>query len=122
MKNSSIAFEVLYKDASVPFGYTEITGNLIFDVNMDLTRRARYVAGGHLTDPPSLMTYVSVVGQETVRISFLVAALNDLNILAVDIQNAYLNPETKEKIFFYAGDEWRSNRGRIIVIRRALTG
>ena len=87
MKNSCIDFEVLDKDASVPFGYTEITGHLIFDVNMDLTRRARYVAGGHLIDPPSSMTYASVVGRETGGISVLVTDLNDLIILAGDTQN-----------------------------------
>ena len=51
---------------------------------MDLTRKARYVAGGHLTDPPSSMIYASVVGRETVIIAFLVAALNNLNILDGD--------------------------------------
>ena len=122
MKNSCIDFEVLDKDASVPFGYTEITGHLIFDVNMDLTRRARYVAGGHLIDPPSSMTYASVVGRETVKIPFLLDSCNDLNIFAGDIYNVYLNSEKKEKIFFYAVDKWRSNRGHIIIIRRALYG
>ena len=69
-----------------------------FDVKMDLTRKARYVAGGHLTDPPSSMIYASVVGRETVRIAFLITSLNHLKILAGDIQNAYLNAHTKEKI------------------------
>ena len=69
-----------------------------FDVKMDLTRKARYVAGGHLTDPPSSMIYASVVGRETVRIAFLITSLNHLKILPVDIQNAYLNAHTKEKI------------------------
>ena len=122
IKNSRIDFEVLDKDTSFPVGHTEITCHLIFDDKMDLTRKARYVAGVHLTDTPPSMTYASVVGRETVRIAFLVAALNDLNIFSGNIQNAYLNAETKEKIFFYAGDEWRSNRGRILVIRRALYG
>ena len=63
-----------------------------------------------------------MVGREIVRTALLVAAFNDLNILADNIQNAYLNAETKEKIFFYARDEWRSNRGRIIVIRIAIYG
>ena len=58
---------------------------------MDQSRRARYIAGGHFTDPPSSMTYASVVVRETVRIAFLVAALNDLKVLAGDIQNTYLN-------------------------------
>ena len=53
---------------------------------------------GYLTDPPSSMTYDSVIGSETVTIAFLVAALNDLKVLAGDMQNAYLNAFTKEKI------------------------
>ena len=64
MNNSRIAFQVLDADDQPPIGYTEITCHLIFDVKMDLTRKARYVAGGHLTDPPSSMTYASVVGRE----------------------------------------------------------
>ena len=88
---------------------------------MDLTRKARYVAGGHLTDP-SPMTYASVVGRERVRIALLVAALNDLKILAGDIQNAYLSAFTKENIYFRAGDEWKANNCKIIMITRALYG
>ena len=63
MNNSRVAFQVLDFDERLPIGYTEITCHLIFDVKMDLTRKARYVAGGHLTDPPSSMTYASVVGR-----------------------------------------------------------
>ena len=81
---------------------------------MDLTRKARYVAGGHLTDPPSSMTYAIAVGRETVRIALLVAALNDLKILAGDIQHAYLNAFTKEN------NEWKADKGKFIVITRAL--
>ena len=55
-----------------------------------MTRKARYVAGCHLTDVPANMTYSSVVSRDTVQIGFLVAALNDLDILAGDIQNAFL--------------------------------
>lgn len=62
-----------------------------------MTWKARYVARGHLTDVPANMTYSSFVSRDTVRIGFLVAALNDLDILAGDIQNR------EEKIFFYAG-------------------
>ena len=122
MGNSRIAFEVLEEGVRPPVGYTGITCHLVFDVKMDLTTKARYVAGGHLTDPPSSMTYASVVGRETVRIAFLLAALNDLKVLAGDIQNAYLNAYTKEKIYFRAGNEWKSNKGRVIVITRALYG
>ena len=93
-----------------------------FEIKMDLRRKARYVAGGHLTDPPSSMTYSTVVSRESVRIAFLVAALNGLNVLAGDIQNAYLNAPTTEKLFFYAGDEWKADKGRPVLIVRALYG
>ena len=68
------------------------------------------------------MTYASVVERETVRIAFLIASRNDLEILAGDIQNAYLNVHTKEKIYFYAGDEWKGSKGRVIIITRAQYG
>ena len=85
MNISRVAFQVLDIDDQPPIGYTEITSHLVFDVKMDLTRKTKYVAGGHPIDPPSSMTYASVVGRETVRIDSLVAALNDLKILAGDI-------------------------------------
>ena len=42
-----------------------------------------------MTDPPASITYASVVSRESVRIAFMVAALNDLDIMAADI-GAYL--------------------------------
>ena len=33
-------------------GFKEIGCHLIFDVNMDFTRKARFVAGGHTTEAP----------------------------------------------------------------------
>jgi hypothetical protein len=80
------------------------------------------VAGGHLTDVPPSMTYSTVVSRDTVRIGFLIAALNDLQVLAGDIQNAFLSAPTSEKIFFYAGDEWKADEGKVVVVVRALYG
>ena len=63
---------------------------MIFDIKLDgkFTRKARLVAGGHTTAPPSSITYSSVVSRESVGIVFLLASLNDLDILACDIGNA----------------------------------
>ena len=122
MKNSRCAFELLSRDAKAPVGFKKITCHLVFDIKLDLTRKARYVAGGHLTDPPTSMTYSSVVTRESVRIAFLVAALNGLSVLAGDVQNAYLNAPTKEKIYFIAGNEWKADEGKVVVIVRALYG
>ena len=91
MSNVKIAFKFLDKGDPPPVGYTQIRCHIIFDIKMDLTRKARFVAGGHMTDPPSSMTYASVVSRDSVRIALLLAALNECDILAGDIGNAYLN-------------------------------
>ena len=81
-------------------GYQEVCCHMIFNVKMNgLAWKAQLVAGGHTTDTPSSITYSSVVSRDSVRIVFLVAALNDLDVMSVDIGNAYLNVPNKEKIW-----------------------
>jgi hypothetical protein len=53
---------------------------------------------------------------------FLIAALNDLNILAADIGNAYLNAMTREKVYAIAGKELGSRAGAPVISVRALYG
>ena len=86
-------------------GYTEINCHMIFDVKMEFTHKARFVAGGHMTEAPSSITYASVITRDSVRLAFLIAALNGLDILACDIGNAYLNAPCHEKIWFLGGAE-----------------
>jgi len=74
---------------------------MIFDIKMDFTRKARFVAGGHDTDPPSNLTYSSVVARDSIRLAFLIAALNDLEVLGGDIGNAYLQAPTKKRYIQY---------------------
>ena len=99
MKNYSVAFNFLDRDNHAPFGYKEITCHLIFDVKIELTSKARYVVGVHITNPPLSMIYVVVVSYDIVRQTLLISELDDLYILAGDIQNTYLNASTKEKVF-----------------------
>ena len=95
MKNVRPAFE-RWDDGTVEdarqgkklIGFQEIKCHMVFDIKMDFTRKARYVAGGHMTEPPAETTYSSVVSRESVRIAFLIAALNGLDICAADIGNA----------------------------------
>jgi hypothetical protein len=84
---------------------------MIFDVKMDFTHKARFVAGGHMTDPPSSITYSSVVSHESVRIAFTIAALNDMDVLCADIGNAYLNAPCQEKCMTWTEDEFRAEKG-----------
>ena len=95
---------------------------MIFDVKMDLTRKARFVAGRHKLEPPASIMYSSVVSRDSVRIAFMLAALNHLDIWACDIGNAYLNAPCREKVWFVAGPEFGLRQGTVIRIVRALYG
>lgn len=104
-------------------GFQEIKCHIIFDVKMNFDRKARFVAGGHMTETPAGICYSSVVSRDSVRLAFLVAAVNDLDILACDIGNAYLNAPCREKIWFEAGPECgRSMQGKVMKLVRALYG
>ena len=103
-------------------GYQEIKCHIIFDVKMDFTWKARFVAGGHMTEAPNSLTYSSVVSRESVKIAFLVAALNGLDIMSCDIGNAYLNAKCQEHIWFVAGPECGDLQGIPCKLARALYG
>ena len=50
---------------------------MIFYVKMeDYRRKARLVAGGHVTEPPDTITYASVVLRDKLRIALTLNALN----------------------------------------------
>jgi hypothetical protein len=123
MKNVRVAFNILDDDMNLPPAHTFVKCHIVFDVKMDLTRKARYVAGGHMTKPPSSMTYASVVSRESVRIILTLAALNGLEVLSSDIQNAYLTAPTKEKIWTTCGPEFGGeDSGKRAIVVRALYG
>ena len=55
------------------------------------------------------------------RIAFTIDALNDLDVLAVDVQNAYLNTPMKQHCYTTAGLEWgMSNLEQPILIIHAI--
>ena len=68
------------------------------------------------------MTYYSVVIRDTISIGFLMADFNNLDVLAGDIQNALLEAPTKEKILFYAGDKWKADKDKVVIVFRSLYG
>jgi len=50
------------------------------------------------------------------------AELNNLDLWATDIGNAYLEALTKEKIYIIASPEFRKLEGHILIIQKALYG
>lgn len=122
--NPNITPEDLRKNPQLLPGFQEIKCHMIFDIKMDFTRKARFVAGGHMTLTPDIsLVWSTVVSRESIRILFVIAALFDLDIMAADIGNAYLNARCKEKIWCEAGIEFGVGlAGRILIIERALYG
>jgi hypothetical protein len=117
------AFEILDEDAPEPRMSKRIPCHMIFDIKMDFTRKARFVAGGHMTDAPVNITYSSIVAQDSVHLAFLIAALNDIDILSGDIGNAYLQAYTKEKVHTICGLEFgHTYHGQFAIICCALYG
>ena len=100
----------------------EIRSHMIFDIKMygRFTLKARYVAGGHITDPPSSITYSIVVFRYISRIEFTLVALNGVEIRAADIGNAYLNARCIEKIWTVAGNNFGSEKGKVMLVVCAL--
>ena len=122
MKNVMQAFTFLEQDKKVPIGYQHIDCHMIFDVKMDFTQKAQFVAGGQTTEALALLTYSSLVSCESVRIAFTVAVLNNLDVLVADIGNAYLNADCHDKVYTIARPEFGSNAGKHIVTTQALFG
>ena len=103
-------------------GYQEIGCHMVFDVKMNFERKARFVAGGHTTETPASATYSSVVSRDSVRLAFLIAGLNGVDIMSCDLENAYLNAKCKEKIWFEGGEECGEGKGKVLIVVRALYG
>ena len=124
MKNVRVAFKILENGEKVPIGYQFINTHMIFDIKMeDFRRKARLVAGGHMTkDVPPTITYASVVSRDTVRIALTIAALNGLDVKTADIMNAYITAPVQEKVWTILGPEFGDDQGKKAIICRSLYG
>ena len=99
MKNVRPAFEVFEgREVDIPKDYQFMQCHMIFDIKFgeNFRRKARLVAGGHMTNTPNTLTYSSVVSRDSARIALTIAALNELSVMVCDIQNAYLTAECRE--------------------------
>ena len=105
MKNVRPYFENYEGDIKNLVGYQHIKFHMIFDIKLgeNFRRKIQLFGGGHMTYTPEALNYSSVVSRESVRIFLTMAALNDLDLLACDIQNAYLTAKCRENIYIKAG-------------------
>ena len=75
-----------------------------------------------MTETPKCMTYSSVVGRETVSIALTIAALNNLQVKAGDVMNAYVKAPCSEKIWTVLGKEFGAYQGKKTTIVHARYG
>jgi hypothetical protein len=67
-----------------------------------------------------MMMYSSVVSRDNVQISHMLAVLIGLDVMACDLENAYLNEPCVEKIWFEGECECGSDKGKMCLIVHAL--
>jgi hypothetical protein len=112
----------IYGRDKPPDGHKKIRAHLVFDVKHDRRHKARYIAGGHLTDVPNESIYSGVVSLRGLQMVAFLSELNGLNLWATNIGNAYLEARTSELLFIVAGPEFGGLEGHMLVIYKALYG
>src|SRR5688500_4924972 len=108
--------------ATPPSEYKVIRAHLIYNVKHDGSHKARLVADGHLTDIPDDSVYSSVVSLRGLRILLFLTQLNGLEVWGTDIDNAYLEALTSEKICIRAGPEFGTLADHLLLIYKSLYG
>jgi hypothetical protein len=76
----------------------------------------------HLTDVPVNSVYSGVVSLQNLCIRVFLAELSNLQVHAADVGNAYLEAETKEKVYVIGGPGFGELEGHTLIIHKALYG
>ena len=96
--------------------------HFVYDIKPDLRYKARLVCDGSRVDPRGLSTRATVVKGISVRLLDIIADSQNLDVLCGDIGNAFIQANTKEKIYTRCGSEFGDRAGAIAIITRALYG
>ena len=99
-------FRVLSRGERAPRGFHFVPMHLVFDVKHDGRHKARYVMNGSVTEPSEGDVFSPVVGMENIKILLFIAVYNNLQVRMADVTCAYLQADTREKIYTIAGMEW----------------
>ena len=114
-------YEVFKPSDIIPEEYTKLRCNMIFDVKLDGTRKARLVVDGSHS-PCTIDAYSSVIAPEHVRLAMVAGTLNNLLMETIDLGNAYLHAFTKELVYTILSDGYGQLSGKILIIQKALYG
>ena len=89
--NTKVAFKILENGVRAPMDHQFVKCRIIWDIKMEnFRRKARLVAGCHMTTSLAAITYANVVSRESARIDLTLAALNGPEIQIGNVENAYI--------------------------------
>ena len=123
LKDDFKCFKIYPKNTPPPKGYQFVKLLWAFDVKFDGRKRARLVAGGHMTeklDPEEVTS--TMVSLDTIRLAFLAAQHQRLLCLSGDVTSAYIQAFTIERVYTIAGPEFGPLEGCLMIISKALYG
>ena len=63
-----------------------------------------------------------MVSRDSIRIDILSSSLHGVDITSIDMDNSYLNAPCAENIWFVCDNECMEEKGRVMIIVRALYG
>ena len=117
MKNSYIMFDILEEGEQPSPMHSYMRCHMIFDVNMDFTRKAHYFDTGCHAHNFDDSCYAGVVSCDSVCIAFTYADINGIGIMAADIQNNYLASPCSENYWTIFGPKFGSeHEGKSIIL------
>ena len=91
-------------------------------MKMTFERKVWFVTSGHAANTPASIACSSVVSRESVRLAFLIAELNSVDVMSCDLENACLDVPCQEKIWFEGSPECGEDHGKILILAGALHG
>ena len=116
-------FCVLDEEEKTPEGHTMVPCHITMDCEFDGRHRARLLCGGDKTpDVPPEEVHSGVVSMETIRMAFVLASMNNLQVCAADISTAFLCGKTGEKVCIKAGKEFGEHAGETLLVDKGICG
>ena len=100
----------------------DLESSQIHEINLDDRSKERLVTDGHLTKEPVESIYSGVVSLRSLRMVVFLSKLNNLEIWGADVNNAYPEAYTDEKLCIIAGPEFKELQGHFLIMVKALYG
>ena len=100
----------------------DLESSQIHELNLDDRSKERLVTDGHLTKEPVESIYSGVVSLRSLRMVVFLSKLNNLEIWGADVNNAYPEAYTDEKLCIIAVPELKELQGHFLTMVKALYG